>query len=294
MKKNPTVIIVCFLVICLLASAYCVVKAFLSSRTKLTSFVIGQTKQINYNTERCNMSDNQKISDTVFESDYETLLKELRDKYKQKLTALRDEFNEKLKKSAYEALGSEFAMLISERVILLKDFEQITKKMLLEGGLSSNNEKLIALNNWAKQGDKKDKVLGKSLFKTVIEEVSKINPELGEKTKKAEIALEQNHKQLEECIENNRSSGKMKEIENATRAEMKKDIVKLILEYNIELKKLRQQFNLPATKLESPFDTNEAQEKGENSLSDPSNIEVDNVFGDDLFIAKKKNNDDLN
>ena len=37
-----------------------------------------------------------------------------------------------------------------------------------------------------------------------------------------------------------------------------------------------------------------AQEKGENSLSDPSNIEVDNVFGDDLFIAKKKNNDDLN
>ena len=295
MKKNEFLFAFCVLAIFLYVGMVLFLRITLLKQSKIVSSIITGSidKSFNSGDFIIDMGSDKDINKTpIFDSSYDSMLEELREKYKQKLNVIKDEYNEKLKKNAYDALGTRFSMLLSERVLLLRDFEAITKKMLTEGGLSTNNENFKQLTEWAKSGAHKDKENGKRIFLQVIDAVSQINPELGEKTRLAERALEENHRLLEEHLNLNRD--KMKQSEVQTKAEMRKDITKLILDYNLELKKLRQQFNLTPTKLESPFDTNESQEKGEKSLSDPSNIEVDNVFGDDLFIIKKKNTDDLN
>lgn len=245
------------------------------------------------------MSDNFKDASTpIIESDYDSLVTDLRNKYKQKMEIEKKAVEEKIEKAARDALGAEFSALYDERTALMKEFEKSIKKLFAESDFATDSDKLTDLMIWIKQNDKTEKQISKEKFRSLIQEIGASNQGLVKRVNDIQDMLEDNDAKLTEHIK--RNGEKIRESQTSIYNEFKKVVLKLVLEFNLELKHLRQRFNLPPIKFESPFKDKNLTEhvtvkKDSNGGKPEIRLKSDAIDDvDDMFVFDDTDNDDLN
>jgi len=293
LKNKLAIFLFCFFAFFIMVTAVYIIRIHYLNRSKLTSFIItGSAKKIIISGSGVNMDQNKDNQTIIFEGDYDSLHEALTKKYNGMLTETADKFNDDYKKRIIKLLGEKFKGLVHARVLLLKNFEIQADKITSECGISKTNDKVQALNDWFNQKNH-DIKKGKQLFSEIIDEVEKINPELGKRARKIESDLASNQVEIEQYFKS--YGNDVKAIESEIKSEMQKIVLKLMLDYNVELKALRKQFDLPPMSFENPFKIAPQSKTAQTDIVEQVANDQEDIFDDEeVFIDVSSNKNDLN